>query len=111
MYFFSSISIQEEFDVRHAFESMSFEELVRFLRQVEKSGVAQQILWSFLLFEEDGHVFPGTLMSLGKVLVPALHELEGTDKIDGNTDHVTKKTILLSFLICPQGCCCCELRV
>jgi phosphatidylserine/phosphatidylglycerophosphate/cardiolipin synthase-like enzyme len=39
---------------------------------VERADAAQQHLWSFLLYEEGGLVYPGTLMRLGKAVAPTL---------------------------------------
>ena len=39
---------------------------------MEKADAGQQHLWSFLLYEEEGLVYPGTLMRLGKAVAPTL---------------------------------------
>jgi hypothetical protein len=81
---------------------MSFEEFVRFLRRIEKSDETDQIVWSFLLYEEDRFVFPGSLMRLGQLVAPVLHDEARENKIEDDENKVQqtkKKQMFCQYII------------
>ncbi len=70
------------YETRHALEGMDFRQFVRFLRAIELGKAPQRALWSFLLYEEEGVVYPGTLMQLGKAVAPVLLEDPNSAKLE-----------------------------
>jgi hypothetical protein len=64
------------FEAKHSEDFLSFVELVRFLNAVEKAEFAQLAGWSFLLYEREGAVLPGSLVKLGKTVLPLMSQSE-----------------------------------